>query len=136
MTPAYIYSLARSYERYDHEDLAQDLNILVWKLSGKLSEKHLRQKLRWHCLDHYRRRKRERELFLPLMEHDRPTRDRASMAFLLESLGRALSRDKLPVLEKLVSGYTVRETARLLGRSKSQVQRDIQEIRKLQWEEN
>ena len=126
------YPLARHYEFVDPEDLAQELSILAWKLRrGGENPRFIPKKLRWYAMDYRRkmRKQRENEVSLSELQAENHPSEIMRMEKMLELISPYLLEAHQKVLTSLSEGYTMRETAKKLGLSKSGVHRIVKEVR-------
>ena len=121
MTFSYCMRMARAYERWEAEDLGQELFIYAWKLGKRgVEEKWVRQKCRWFAIDYYRKRKIRAERFRSLeeMEREPSYKMQESLDLLTENLGSEILK-KIFLLKS--SGFTIRKIAKEVSISKTKV---------------
>lgn len=128
MNQAYCHAMARQFERWDSEDLAQDLIVLVWKLrrAGEREPAYVYRCMKNFCLNHYKRRRLE-TYWVDSLEV-RPEADAVAMMSALLHVLHAMAQEfpdeqfkKIFQLKGM--GYTVREIGQQTSLSKSEVAR-------------
>ena len=137
MTTAYCHAMARKFERWDAEDLAQDLLVLVWKLrrSGERRPEYVYRSIKNFCLNHWRRRKLEGRWLVPLEATPEAMRNEMAVGLLqtlLELMGEWPEGEIKKIFQLTGMGYTLREIGREMRLSKSQIHKIMGKMRDYQ----
>lgn len=133
MTPAYCRKLARSFERWDPDDLAQDLAVLAWRLKKRGEAPwDIKRSLRNKAIDYWRRKKIERSIFITSLDScgDMGAALNENLSLLLDLISRNFARRDCILLKYLSQGCTVRECAALLGKSKFKTHNAIERLKR------